>query len=64
MGCELLWSFTNLKEVLGLAALENAHIVAIVSLITLVIGNILTKQAKPGLFVKIKEPNLSKTAHV
>jgi SSS family solute:Na+ symporter len=60
----LLWSFTSLKEVLGLAALENAHIVAIVALTTTVVGNVFTKCAKPGLFVKSKESSMPNMANV
>jgi SSS family solute:Na+ symporter len=60
----LLWSFTSLKEVLGLAALENAHIVAIIALTTTLVGNTFTKRAKPGLFVKSKESSMPNMANV
>jgi len=51
----LLWSFTNIKQWLGLAYLENAHIVAIVALVTTVIGNLLIKKSKPGYLTKNNE---------
>jgi len=60
----LLWSFTSIKEIVGLAALENSHIVAIVALISTVVGNLLIKQAKPGLFVKQKKSTVSTAAYV
>lgn len=51
----LVWSFTNIKHMLGLAFLENAHIVAIVALTLTVIGNLITKQSTPGLFTTKKQ---------
>lgn len=53
----LAWSFTDLKHTLGLAALENAHIVAIVALVTTVVGNSLVKHSKPALFKEQKSSN-------
>ncbi|MEG3766369.1 sodium:solute symporter family protein [Alteromonas sp. 14N.309.X.WAT.G.H12] len=48
----LLWSFTDLKNLLGLQMLENAHVVAIVALTLTVLGNMAATKAKPGLFTK------------
>lgn len=48
-GVNLLWSFTNVKSVLGLSALENAHVVAIVSLFVTFVGNLLTSRFRPPL---------------
>jgi SSS family solute:Na+ symporter len=53
----LAWSFTNLKHMLGLEMLENAHIVAIVALIGTVVGNLLAKHSRPALF---KEQKMTK----
>lgn len=58
----LLWSFTDIKQTLGLAVFENAHIVAIVAITTCVIGNLIVREAKPGLFVELKENKLSPAA--
>ena len=52
----LLWSFTSLKEYVGFPLLENAHVVALVAVIMTVIGNLIDRDAKPGLFVK-QTPN-------
>ncbi len=54
----LLWSFTSIKHVLGLAALENAHIVAIIALVTTIVGNVVVKQSKSALFSKKTEVSL------
>nr|WP_289847308.1 sodium:solute symporter family protein [Alteromonas sp. C1M14] len=48
----LLWSFTDIKHLIGLQMLENAHVVAIVALSITVLGNLASTKAKPGLFIK------------
>jgi SSS family solute:Na+ symporter len=58
----LLWSFTEVKHAIGLAVLENAHIVAIVAIVTCTIGNLLVRDAKPGLFFELKESKISRAA--
>ncbi|GAD89782.1 putative transporter [Vibrio halioticoli NBRC 102217] len=55
----LVWSFTDIKHTLGLSMLENAHIVAIVALVTTVVGNSVVKHSRPALF---KEQKLNKEA--
>jgi len=60
-GVNLLWSFTDIKQMIGLAFLENAHIVAIVSLVTAVLGNLFAKKSKPGLLTKNNENQFSQT---
>ena len=57
-GVNLLWSFTNIKQIIGLEFLENAHIVAIVALASTIIGNLFAKQYEPGLFNKKDENDL------
>ncbi|CAM2855224.1 sodium:solute symporter family protein [Vibrio rarus] len=51
----LAWSFTDIKHSLGLSVLENAHIVAIVALLTTVIGNLLVKHSRPAFFKEQKQ---------
>jgi len=58
----LLWSFSDIKHSIGLSAFENAHIVAIVSLLTTLIGNALVTHAKPGLFRESKDAKQPLTA--
>ena len=48
-GVNLLWSFTDIKSVLGLSVLENAHVVAIVSLFVTFVGNLLIVKFEPPL---------------
>jgi SSS family solute:Na+ symporter len=48
----LLWSFTDFKQVVGLTMLENAHVVAIVAFTVTLMGNLIVRDAKPGLFAK------------
>ncbi|WP_180981090.1 sodium:solute symporter family protein [Pseudovibrio exalbescens] len=50
-GVNMIWSFApQVPAALGLQFLENAHIVAIVSLISNIIFNLSAKDAKPALF--------------
>lgn len=48
----VLWSFTNIKDVLHLGMLENAHVVAIVACLSTVLVNLLITKAEPALFSK------------
>ncbi len=48
----LAWSFTDIKNILGLSVLQNSHITAIVALFMTVIGYSLAKTAKPAYFKK------------
>lgn len=54
-GINVLWSFTNIKSMLGLEMLENAHVVAIVALVSTLLVNLFVGKAKPALFAKENE---------
>lgn len=55
----LLWSFTSLKVTLGLTMLENAHVVALIALISTVVGNLLTTNARPAHFKSNNSQSIS-----
>ncbi|WP_289027800.1 sodium:solute symporter family protein [uncultured Paraglaciecola sp.] len=46
----LFWSFTDIKHHIGLPMLENAHIVALIALIITLVGNLVIRESKNGLF--------------
>ena len=46
----LAWSFTPIKYLINLQALENAHIVAVVALTVTIVGNSWVSKSKPALF--------------
>lgn len=48
----LAWSFTDIKNILGLQMLENAHIVLVVALFTTIFANLLVKHSRPAYFKK------------